>query len=289
MVVALPAAICTIATETAMKDLQNWVYSLMTWTKSESRPVVYILGDVAVYKKFKTYSGVQVFTGLEKYKGNRAVMQSRPATDASLTGRTLWDQFQLEKATIMKHAFLSGASDVLFTDCDIMFTAPLEPLDKSHEIILSPHYIKKADTDKYGFYNGGWIWMSKPDLLEIWKLATLSSRFCEQAALEDVYTAAINPGTVGFSQNCSWWRLFQSDTDYTEMLKLFGISEDRQFITFNGEIVRTIHTHFYEFNDRAIVFFNNLILRYSEVLNDGILSNLLKILAYSVVNAKQVS
>ena len=58
MVVALPAAICTIATETAMKDLQNWVYSLMTWTKSESRPVVYILGDVAVYKKFKTYSGV---------------------------------------------------------------------------------------------------------------------------------------------------------------------------------------------------------------------------------------
>lgn len=282
MVLEQPAAICTIATKNAMLDLQHWLYSLMTWTKTGSRPAIFILGDTAVYEKYKSYPEIHVYKGLDIYNGTRAEMQLIPSTDTKLVGRSLWDQFQLEKATIMQHAFNVGVSDVLFTDCDILFTAPLEPLDKTHEIILSPHYIKKSDTDKYGYYNGGWIWMKKPDLLYIWKLATITSRFCEQAALEDVNSAAINPGIVGYSQNCSWWRLFQSDKDYNEMLKCFGMSDDRKFITFNGEIIRTIHTHFFEFNDQAIVFFNKLILRYKTILDDGILSSLLKLIEHSI-------
>ena len=66
----------------------------------------------------------------------------------------IWDEFQMQKAIVIKLA-LEMSEDTLFLDSDIVFFKPINCIDKTKDIGVSPHYIKKSNTDEVGFYNGG--------------------------------------------------------------------------------------------------------------------------------------
>lgn len=266
-----PAVICTIATESALADLKLWLHSLVLWNCSQLKNrslYVYVMGDNAILESLPKASWLIACSGLQKYSAmNRKTMSAKPADWPQLAGRSLWDQFQLEKATVMRKALADGHPNVLFTDCDLVFFAPLQKLDITNEVILSPHYIKKSDTDKYGYYNGGWIWIRTATALDTWLSATLTSRFCEQAALEDV-ARAYKTGIVPPTENFGWWRLFQADVSPLEQAKKFSVIYG--YICFEGKPVTSIHTHFVGSSDSIVNRFNEFILKYMSVANPAL-------------------
>lgn len=253
-----PTVICTIATEPAMADLRLWLHSLFIWNKiaiENNKLYVYVMGDEAVLATLPKWAiGLP---GLQKYSSmNRKTMAAHPADWPQLTGRSLWDQFQLEKATVMR-TVLEKHPNVLFTDCDLLFLAPLRSLDTTNEVILSPHYIKKSDSDKYGYYNGGWMWTRCIAALHKWMTATLTSRFHEQAALEDV-AGAFKTGVVPATENFGWWRMFQADLTAQEQVGRFSIINGVP--CYDGQPLTSIHTHFVG-GDWIMNQFNGFILK----------------------------
>jgi len=122
--------------------------------------------------------------------------------------------------------------------------------------------IRKRDTDRFGYYNGGFLWTSEPArTAALWRAATFTSRFYEQAALEDVWVAYSDERfEFGKEHNFGWWRMLQSDIGADEELAQWSIS--RGGILINKIPLASIHTHWYEKSDQATIFFNQTVLRY---------------------------
>ena len=62
----------------------------------------------------------------------------------------------------------------------------IDDIDKSKQLGLSPHYIRKRDTDLYGYYNGGMLWTNQKTLKDDWIKFTKTSRYFDQASIEDL-------------------------------------------------------------------------------------------------------
>ena len=97
----------------------------------------------------------------------------------------IWDEFQMQKANIIKMA-LEMSNDTLFLDSDIIFFNSINCIDKSKDIALSPHYVKKSNTDEVGYYNGGCLWVKNKNVPDDWIEFTKTSRYHDQASLEDL-------------------------------------------------------------------------------------------------------
>ena len=121
----------------------------------------------------------------------------------------IWDEFQMQKAIVIKLA-LEMSEDTLFLDSDIVFFKPINCIDKTKDIGVSPHYIKKSNTDEVGFYNGGCLWTKNKNVPIDWVEFTKTSRYHDQASLEDLvkkYTYQ----EFGEEINVMPWRLLLSD------------------------------------------------------------------------------
>jgi len=268
----IPAAVCTIATIDALSYLKIWLYSLALWNASElqsGQTHAYIMGDAAIVSEMSkcNYLWLHIIGGLDSYSHlGRKQMLEMPATVPALlaANRSLWDQFQLEKTTVLANA-LRERPNALFTDSDITFMAPLRHLPAGYNVILAPHYIRRNDENRFGRFNGGWVWVNSILPLATWRRATRTSRFHEQAALEEltvIHQCAALPPTEDFG----WWRLYQSDKSPQKQAELFGINNG--ILTFAGEKLTSVHTHFAQPGDRFVVGFNNLILRLLEFATD---------------------
>ncbi len=266
-----PAAVCTIATKPALDDLRLWLFSLAIWNAdllNAGKLQVFILADSHVCNELRgfttaTHPWLHVLNGLDMYSAyNRQQMASMPATEPILAkaSRPLWDQFQLEKATVMKVALDAGCPNVLFTDSDILHLAPLRRIPvNSYDAILAPHYIREGDCAKWGYFNGGWLWISKADVLTTWRHATCVSRFHEQAALEQltlVHKCTVLPMTEDFG----WWRLFQGVAPPTELLSHFAAIDG--YVCFQMNPITSVHTHLIHSTDMATTQFNQVIMKY---------------------------
>ena len=97
----------------------------------------------------------------------------------------IWTEFQMQKAEVIKFA-LVNSNDTLFLDSDIMFLNQINCIDKSKELALSPHYMKKSESDIWGFFNGGLLWTKNMNVVYDWIEFTKKSRFYDQASLEDL-------------------------------------------------------------------------------------------------------
>ena len=176
-------------------------------------------------------------------------------TRPSMEQKGIWKEFQSLKSNIISYC-LTKYSDVLYLDVDILminpFILPEKTTDKYYDLILSPHYISKKTTDTYGYYNGGCIWTSNPSFPDIWNGYTKTSRFFEQASLENC-VADFNTGFFGENYNVSWWRMEQSDEPQEKMYKYIEITKDNVF--FKGKPIIFLHTHF---KDRRYMVFNDI-------------------------------
>jgi len=251
--------IATLATGVVIEDLKVLLKSLEIFNANP--PTVYLFCDLAISQTLPAlkYPGKLVVKEvLNRYSGlNRASMESLPGKKYS----TLFFDFTMEKVGLLKWV-LETESNTLFCDADICFLAPLPEIPSGKLVGLSPHMIRLRDEAKYGKYNAGFMWFSSKDALLLWEKACGTSRFFEQAALEDV-AAAFDSSLHLFpvTQNYGWWRLWQGEEPPQALLKRWSVTMRPMTagISIGDVTLGSVHTHFSERNDAATAQFNQII------------------------------
>lgn len=248
----------TLATGNALKDLEVLFWSLEAWYK-DTLPHVYLYTDDETSAQIPKYKGkLSVKKALNEYSGfNRQQMEKLPGK----IYKTKWTDFMCEKINAIHWAFTDQHPDtegVWFLDADICLFAKLPEIPSGSELALAPHYIRPGDEAKYGRYNGGFLWIGNQELLKVWADTTHTSRFFEQAALEDVAAAAKSLYVFSIQQNFGWWRLFQNTSRVDEIIAKFGLNRRGEGIglTYEGIPLGSVHTHFFENNDLVTIKFN---------------------------------
>lgn len=253
----------------ALADYNLFVATLELW-HSDAVLFVYADSETPITKTPKSGALHVNQTALDKYKGKRrAEMEATPGTHYD----SLFKDYTYEKANVLNWMFETqpalNVSGAWFMDADILHCAPLPNVPDSATLALSPHYIRAADEAKFGHFNAGYIWFKDPALLEIWKAAGHSSRFFEQAALEDVARAA-GPAVYSFppSVNFGWWRMFQSPISPPDQQNKFSIYRPDKGIglRYNGQTLQSIHTHWYQRDGSHTHMFNHWFVNMSQML-----------------------
>jgi hypothetical protein len=171
----------------------------------------------------------------------------------------IWTQFLLLKCEVMREA-LKNEPDTLFLDTDMVIFDKIDGLDKTKEVGVSPHYINKDHSDKYGYYNGGMLWAKHTNVVDDWILFAKTSRFFDQAAIEELvkkYTYF----EFGLNYNFSWWRLYQSSSSPQQIASNISFNSSTRKLCYADKPIKNIHTHFSKgYNDAQIVSFNQLII-----------------------------
>jgi hypothetical protein len=256
-------AVVTLATGIkAQQECMLLLFTLEQYTKP--LPIVYIFTDseTAVGLKEKAhYKGelricetMNTYTGLDRKK-----MERMPGVKYS----NMFSDYTCEKIGAMRRAFQETGEGVWFLDADICLFGPLPHIPISAEVALSPHMIRKDDEARYGHYNAGFMWFGKESLFDVWETACKTSRFFEQAALEEVAAVA---GEAAYEfpiqTNFGWWRMWQSEEGSTFIQGQFGFNRMSGGIglTFDGKPLGSVHTHWAEKEDYYIANFNKFIL-----------------------------
>ena len=252
------ATVCTIATSSAVPDLRVFLSTLELF--NSPAPTVYLLCDSAIHESPPQYKGTLKTTpALDKYKNyNRAQMEMTRGT----AYKTMWEDFMMEKATVMELAFADPLTKGLFfCDSDICFLGPLP--QPTCEIGVCPHMIRAVDEQRFGKYNAGFVYTTDRTFPEKWRIAAKTSRYYDQAALEDIVAAASPDAIYEFpvQTNYGWWRMFQGIYTAQELQSHWSIfrRENSSGICVSGEPLLSIHTHFGEKNDAATVRFNKYV------------------------------
>lgn len=259
-----PPSIATLATKNALQDLILLLQSICVW--NVELPTLYIFCDDSVEEYIKNkveYNGkICTRNYLEKYSQyTRAQMEKLPGKLFS----NLFTDFTAEKTHLLDWVFEQeqNPSGVFFLDADICFTSALPLIPSGVSLALSPHYIRPGDEAKYGRYNAGFCWTNDPSMPSKWREACKTSRFFEQAALEDLVTSYSATQFYEFplQVNYGWWRMFQAVKNPIEVLRTWSydrVDTSHCGLTVEGKPIICIHTHFYEMNDQITMDFNRI-------------------------------
>ena len=137
----------------------------------------------------------------------------------------IWDEFQMQKAEVIRYA-LKTENDTMFLDSDILFFNPINIIDKTKEIGVSPHFTKKSNTDEVGYYNGGCLWTKNKNVPDDWIEFTKTSRYHDQASIEDL-AKKYSYQEFGEEINYMPWRIIVGENIDLEVKKIIDKSYDR--------------------------------------------------------------
>lgn len=243
-----PDSFCFIATYNAINECKGMLISL---SLHHPNSIIYGYVDKKSYHSIKTMTpslllDLKLEIKLEKYSNKDRIQMENDNT---------WADFQMEKANVITFA-LNYYSNTLFLDCDIIFLNPINCIDKSKDMAVSPHYMKKTACDLYGYYNGGILWVNKKGISEDWIQFTKKSRFYDQSSIEDL-AKKYNYQILGEEINITPWRLFHNDNKIDVIKK---ISCDKKNIFFNYKPIICIHTHLNK-SDCLFKEFNTIFLK----------------------------
>jgi hypothetical protein len=233
-----PSSFCSLSTNSCWIELYGL---LLTLSYHHPDSNVYLLVDTLtksnilknVDDKNKLKLNIFWVVELDEYSNlNREEMERKG----------IWTKFQLLKCDVIDHA-LKYETDTLFLDSDIIIFDKIDDIDYSKELGISPHYIRSRDTDAFGYYNGGVLWTNNKNLTNDWREYTKTSRFFEQAAIEDL-AIKYNFFSFGTNYNVSWWRMFQSNVNYKVIESEFTFDNKTNKIFYSGKPLKFIHTHF---------------------------------------------
>jgi hypothetical protein len=245
----------------ALQDFQIFCSSLEAW---HPNAILYVLTDSGTSIDTVRFKGtIHTKLCMDQYKGKRrAEMEKLPGVKYD----NLFKDYTYEKANALTWIFdsqpqLVNGAGVWFMDADITHLASLPAIPPATTIALSPHYICRSDLARFGVYNAGYIWMNDPRLLEVWVEAGYSSRFFEQAALENVAEAA-GKGLYKFpiQVNFGWWRMFQASIPPPAVCSklTIGLRGKHASIRYEGIPMQSLHTHWHSEGDPIINAFNDL-------------------------------
>lgn len=251
-----PSSFCSLSTNSCWNELYGLLLSLSHHHENAN---VYLLVDTLtkenilndIQYKNKIKLNIIWIVELDEYSNlNREEMERKG----------IWTKFQLLKCDVIDQA-LKQESDTLFLDSDIIIIDEINDIDYSKELGVSPHYIKSKDTDAFGYYNGGLLWTNNKNVTNDWREYTKTSRFFEQAAIEDL-AIKYNFFSFGINYNVSWWRMFQSNVNYKIIESEFTFDDKLNKILYSGKPLKLIHTHFspsYDTKSNIQTYFNRFI------------------------------
>jgi len=266
-----PASFSTICTSTCAFELTGLLLSLSIYHTNE---IIYIMSDTKtkdIIAKITPQPKLNIKWSikLDEYDGmNRQIMEQKG----------IIKEFWNNKARIMSKA-LEKENDTLFLDCDIIITNVIDDIDKTKDLGVSPQFIKKEILDIYGFYNGGCVWTKHKQVPDDWIEFTKTSRFVDQASIEDLvkkYTYF----EFGENYNLQTWRFIHSVGGPQEIVS-YITSKNNDTIYYKNKPLKFIHTHFLE--DRFKPF-NNIILQH---LQNAQMYKILAII-FRVINNKWI-
>ena len=244
-----PSSFCTICTHSAAFELTGLLLSLSVYHPNSPIIVVcdartkYMMDSITPSPKLD----IKWVIMLNKYSDlNRSTMEQHG----------IWAEFQMFKAAAIQQALLQY-SDTLFLDSDIIVTGVISSIDKSKDIGVSPHYMKKEATDKYGYYNGGMLWTKHPDVPKDWMEFTKTSRFYDQASIEDL-AQKYSHFCFGENYNIQGWRIYHHPEGPEAFLQQFSNDPKLQKVFYKNAQVKCIHTHL---RDKTFGQFNNLLFQ----------------------------
>jgi len=244
---ASPSSFCTMCTHTCYFEFIGLAYSLSLHHPGAK---FYCMLDTKTKEELdnltlKPNLNIIVKVALDKYTGlNRQQMEQT----------NIIKEFWNNKADIMSYA-LEYENDTMFLDSDVFILNPIVCIDHTKEIGLSPHYVKKSNTDEVGYYNGGCVWTKNKDVPVCWKKHTVNSRYVDQASLEDV--AKDYSDTMfefGEEINIMTWRVLLANNPQ-EVINKINIKNNN--INIDDKPLVFLHTHFL---DQRFAQVNNIFL-----------------------------
>jgi hypothetical protein len=251
-----PSCFSTICTATCAHELVGLLLSLSVHHPGAK---VFVMCDTAtkdtIRDKLTPYPRLQLvwIVALDPYSGmNRDQM----------TQSGVWSDFQMSKARVILAA-LQSEPDTLFLDSDIIVTDVIEDIDGSKMLGVSPQYIAQEHVDRTGFYNGGMLWTRLAAVAEDWIEFTKTSRYFDQASIEDL-AKKYDHFEFGENYNLQSWRLYYSD-DKNLASRLSGGGGPAGGgggggrVWFKEKPLKFIHTHFC---DPTFQAFNRLLIQH---------------------------
>ena len=247
-----PSSFCTIATYSCSNEFIGLLYSLSLYHPDAT---IYCMIDTNTKNVLDNLSlkprlNIVTFVSLDKYTNeNRRSMESK----------NIFTEFLMNKAKIMIEA-LKHNSDTMLLDSDILFFNKINIIDISKDIGLSPHYIKKENTDEVGYYNVGILWTKNIAVVNDWVEFTKKSRYFEQASLEDL---AKKYDTQEFGEEVNYmpWRIILSDNPSKTKSQITIANNE---ININNKPLIFLHTHFH---DKRFVEANSIFINALKTLN----------------------
>ena len=240
-----PSSFCAISTYTCHNELIGLLLSLSLHHPDET---VFCLIDSKTQEVLdnmtpKIKLDIRTSVSLDRYSGmNRREMEIKG----------IWNDFQMSKANVIKWA-LSESSDTYFLDADIIILDEINYIDNSKDIGVSPQLCAQKFLDETGKYNGGTIWVNNKNVPDDWIEFTKTSRFHDQASIEDLvkkYSYQEFDECVNFG----WWRLLLVGNK-EQVKNNIKIVKDK--LCYNNKPIKYFHTHFH---DKRFTEFNNLFI-----------------------------
>jgi hypothetical protein len=255
-------SLCTLANEKALNDLKIFLFTLQLWNENIE---LYLYCDTYIYNYLETNNIYKYKLHKRKVLDNYNIYNRKEMESISgKTFTTLWEDFMCEKMNLMNWAHETH-DKVLFCDADICFLGPLLSIPDEYQIGLSPHEIRSYDEQKFGIYNGGFVYSACKDIPNVWRKATYTSRYFEQASLEDL--KEFSTYTIPIQNNYGWWRLLQGKESVQILKSKWSIKRDPNGcgIYVEGKPLLSIHTH-WKTNDMATILFNDFVKGFLEKL-----------------------
>ena len=148
---------------------------------------------------------------------------------------------------------------------------PLPEPPSTAKVGVCRHMIRPWDEQRFGTYNAGYLYTTDANLSSYWREAAFTSRYYDQAALEDVVKHYTSDQTFEFpiQNNYGWWRMYQSLKSPTEMASEWGLlrKENHSGIKAHGNPLLSIHTHWGEQQDMITASFNKFVYQILLKLN----------------------
>jgi len=225
----VPSSFCTICTNACRQELVGFLLSLSLHHRDAK---VYINADT------DTKNYIEKITPQPKLNidWNVCLDKYSNKTRYQMEQLGIWSDLQMEKASIISKV-LDHEHDTLFIDCDTIILDQLF-VDTSKHLGISPQYINDEEVAKTGYYNGGLLWTNQKDLPEKWKEYTKTSRYYDQASIEDL-AKIYDFFEFGENYNLHTWRFRVGKEDNVPHLT---VKDTR--IMFKDQPLKFLHTHF---------------------------------------------
>jgi len=244
-----PSSFSTMCTSNCAFELTGLLLSLSLFHRDET---IYILTDtktkdIILHLTPQPKLNIVWIIELDKYDGmNREIMEKNG----------VWSDFQMSKAHIIKRALLHS-DDTLLLDSDIIITDEINDIDQSKDIGVSPHYMRKDITDKYGYYNGGMLWTKNINVADKWIDFTKTSRYYDQASIEDL-VKYFSYFEFGENYNVQGWRMQLSNEGAFNFPTNISYKPNDK-VYYKNKPLKFIHTHFL---DQRFDKFNHLFIEH---------------------------